>query len=130
MQEILLVHDQQESPVTRKSFLEMSGYQVTLATSGAQCLERLSQSVPALVLMDILIEGANGFDVCRTLRTRFTPAQLPVILGSMIYRSRVYRDEALTAGAQRYVLRPIKLDELVSLVNEVLEEQKSGSKAA
>jgi CheY-like chemotaxis protein len=44
---------------------------------------------------------------------------LPVVLCTHIYRSRIYRDEAVAAGAQRYVLLPVKLDELVGMIAEL-----------
>jgi len=120
MQTIHLVHDQQESAATRRSFLEMSGFRVVPIRSSRECLERIALEKPDLALIDVLIEGLNGFELCRRIRTTFEPAELPVILGSTIYRSRIYRDEALRAGAQRYLLRPVKLDELVRQISEVL----------
>lgn len=104
----------------RKHFLETSGYKVTALSSGAQCLSLLESRTPALVLMDILLEGPNGFEVCRTIRNRFSAEELPILLGSTLYHSRLYRDEASAAGAQGYVLRPIEPDDLVRLVNEVV----------
>ncbi|MFN0242123.1 MAG: response regulator [Planctomycetota bacterium] len=123
MQEIFLVHDQQESAAARKSFLEMSGYRVVLFDRGSDCIAELSKGLPGLVLMDILIEGPTGFDVTREIRERFTAQQLPVILTSTIYRSRVYREEAYACGAQAYILRPVKLEDLVQQVGEVLSHQ-------
>lgn len=129
MQEIFLVHDQQESAAARKSFLEMSGYRVVLMKSGAEVLEALEKRVPALVLMDVLIEGPNGFDVCRQIRARFVAQKLPILLSCTVYRSRIYRDEALAAGAQGYILRPVKLEDLVQEVGEVLSGQESAVEA-
>ena len=120
MQEIFLVHDQQESPGLRKHFLEMSGYKVTLLSSGADCMSLLEERRPALVLLDVLIEGPNGFEICRAIRARFPADEVPVVLGTAVYHSRLYRDEALAAGAQAYVLRPIDPDDLVKIVNEVV----------
>jgi len=119
MQHILFVHDFQESPLTRKNYLEMSGFQVTLMRNGHECLKALSREKPALVLMDVLLEGKNGFEVCRAIRERCSIAELPIILCSHIYRSRIYRDEAVAAGAQRFLLLPIKLDELLAHVTEL-----------
>ena len=120
MEEIFYVPDQQESPSVRKHFLEMSGYKVVQFASGAEVLEALEARTPALVLLDVLIEGANGFDVCRTIRNRRPAAEFPIVLTSGVYHSRLYRDEALAAGAQSYVIRPIDPDDLVKIVNEVL----------
>lgn len=130
MQEIFLVHDEQESAATRKSFLEMAGYHVTMMKSGTEVLEALDAQVPSLVLMDVLLEGLTGFDVCRQIRARFTAQRLPILLSCTVYRSRIYRDEALAAGAQGYILRPVKLEDLVAQVAEVLSRQSSPVQAA
>ena len=130
MQEIFFVHDQQESPVPRKDFLEMAGFRVTAMRSGAECFEALEQRTPDLVMLDVLLEGPNGFEVCRRIRERFTAAELPVVLGSMVYRSRVYRDEAFACGAQLYVVRPAKLDDLVAQIRTVLAARAAPTRTA
>ncbi|MCE9594084.1 MAG: response regulator [Planctomycetes bacterium] len=121
MKTILYVHDQQESPTPVASYLEMAGYQVEFAISGEQCIQRLAKGLPNVVLIDVLIEGRNGFEVCRILRKQFTAEQLPIILCSSIYRSRVYREEAMQAGAQLYVLKPFQFDALLQMVHELLD---------
>ena len=115
-QMIFFVHDFQESPLTRKHYLEMSGFDVTLMRSGDECVKAMAATKPALVLMDVLLEGKNGFEVCRAIRELAGAAEVPVILCTHIYRSRIYRDEAVAAGAQRFVLLPVKLDELLAHV--------------
>ena len=100
MKTILYVHDQQIGSTAVASYLEMAGYRVEFVSTGEQCLQFLSKELPSLVLMDILIEGKNGFEVCRMIRKKVPSDQLPIILASSIYRSRLYREEALQAGAQ------------------------------
>ena len=116
MQTIFLVHDSQESPAARKTNLELAGFEVVLMKSGEEVLKALTKVKPALVLMDVLLDGKTGFDVCRAIRERCSPGEVPVILCSSIYRSRIYRDEANAAGAQRYLLQPMKIEELVAQV--------------
>jgi len=127
MEEIFFVHDQQESPHPRKHFLEASGYEVTTFTSGIECLNLLAERRPALVLLDVLIDGPNGFDVCRTIRNRFPADELPIILSTGVYHARIYREEALACGAQSFVTRPIDPDDLVKIVNEVLAAYTSSA---
>ena len=124
MKTIYFVHDQLEAPFVRQHFLESAGYRVVAMESGERCLELLGSERADLVLMDVLIEGRNGFEVCRRIRKRFSPSELPVILCSEIYRSRLFREEALQAGAQRYLLKPVRLDELVAEVHAVLDETR------
>jgi len=117
MKKIFLVHDEQENPATRASFLEMSGYQVELMQSADECLQRIGAEEPDVVIMDVLLKGRTGFELCRQLRITYGPEELPIILMSMIYRARQFREEAMACGAQHYFLRPMKLDELVLAVN-------------
>ena len=123
-QEILFVHDLQESPVTRKNYLEMLGFQVTLVRSVDECLKVLAVRKPALILMDVLLEGQNGFQACRTIRERVNASEVPIVLCSHIYRSRIYRDEANTAGVGDRVLlmetRPLSKSKRWRLV-EILD---------
>lgn len=130
MQEIFFVCDHQESPDTRKNFLEMTGFQVTLMDSGEECLERLQKSRPALVLMEILLQGQNGFEMCRRIREKHPAQQVPVILCSGIYRARAYRDAALAAGAQRFLVLPVEFEALAEAVTQVLHEVRAPTAAA
>jgi CheY-like chemotaxis protein len=104
----------------RRHFLEASGYKVTALSSGAECSSLLEQRKPVLVLIDVLLEGPNGFEVCRTIRNRFSMEELPIILTTTVYHARIYREEAQSAGAQAYVQRPIDPDDLVKIVNDVV----------
>ncbi|MCK6447796.1 MAG: response regulator [Planctomycetes bacterium] len=121
MKTILYVHDKQGPPNATASYLQMAGYQVELCDSGEACLMRIKQGGLDLVLMDVLIEGKNGFDLCRLVRKQIASDQLPVILASGIYRSRIYREEAMQAGAQLYLLKPFQQHELVQVIHELLD---------
>jgi DNA-binding response OmpR family regulator len=83
-----------------------------------------------LVLMDVLLEGKNGFDVCRAIRERYTARELPIVLCSHIYRSRIYRDEAAAVGAQKYLLLPMKLDEMLDHVNQLVAQETPKARAS
>jgi CheY-like chemotaxis protein len=117
---IFFAHDQQEDPEARKKALEEAGYQVTLFENGEKMIAQLESELPALILMDILLQGPTGFDVCRRVRSLLDAGQMPIVLGSRIYRSRVYREEAAAAGAQRYIRYPVDLEEMVDVVREVI----------
>ena len=119
MKQIAFVHDQQESPAPRVQFLEQYGYQVNLFANVAECLDVIRQDKPDLLLLDILLEGENGFEFTRSVRRFYSSSDLPIILMSKIYRSRAFREEAKSAGAQAYFLRPVKLEELAREVQEL-----------
>jgi CheY-like chemotaxis protein len=130
MKTICIVHDGQESHLPRKHFLEMTGYRVLAYATGAACLEALERDRPDLVVLDILLEGRNGYEVCRELRTRASADELPIVLCSRIYRSSVFREEAHAAGAQAFLLLPMRLEEFAEAVGELLEGGTSAPREA
>jgi DNA-binding response OmpR family regulator len=123
MASVYFAHDQQESPTPRRLALELAGYEVSCFTNGVALLEALARELPDVVVLDVLLEGRNGFETCRSLRAKYAPASVPVILCTPIYRSRAHRDEAEAVGAQHYLLRPSRPEELVGLVNQLLAAQ-------
>ncbi len=80
------------------------------------CLTEVERSAPDLVVMDVLLDGPNGFEVCRRLRTRFDASELPILLCAGIFQSPEYACEASAVGAQEYLSSPLEARELVSKV--------------
>lgn len=119
MKTILFVHDRQGAAADTQQFLEQSGHEVIAVTNGDAALKSLERDLPSLVLADVLIEGMTGFDLVKRIRRQFKAADLPIILCSAIYRSRHFREEALTLGAQEYVLKPVKYEDLVARIGEL-----------
>ncbi len=123
MATVYFAHDQQESPSSRKLALELAGFQVSCFTNGVALLEALARELPDVVVLDVLLEGRNGFETCRTLRSKYTAELLPVVLSTPIYRSRVYKDEAEQVGAQHFLVRPCLPEELPRLVRQLADER-------
>lgn len=116
---IYFVHDDQEPPTARANFLEVAGYEVVTMNDPEELMARLAERKPDLVLLDCLLKRKNGFDVVREVRVRFEIEDLPVLLCSSIYTTRVYRDEAKAAGANLLLVKPMKLDDLLRQVQDL-----------
>lgn len=121
MRTIYFAHDQQENPESRKHFLELAGYVVRLFASWQTLEVALRQGPrPNLLLLDVLLEGKNGFDVAHAVSELVPERDFPIILCSHIYRMRPFREEALKCGAQDYLLLPIAPDEFLRRVNQAI----------
>ncbi len=120
MRTIFFAHDQQESPEMRKHFLELAGYVVKLLKNQRELIAAFKEGQPDLVLIDALLEGRNGFEAALELTQRFPERNFPIVLCSHIYRARPFREEALRAGAQDYLLLPIAPDEFLRRVNQAI----------
>lgn len=121
MRTILFAHDQQESPEPRKHSLEQAGYVVRLCASYAALEAALRQGPPPdLVLLDVLLEGKNGFEAAQAITELVPERGFPIVLCSQIYRPRPFREEALKSGAQDYLLLPMASDEFLRRVNQAI----------
>jgi two-component system sensor histidine kinase ChiS len=108
---ILIVDDEPVNLLVLRTFLNKIGYRVIEASSGPQALERLGESVIDLVILDIMMPGMSGYQVCARIRERFTPARLPVLL--LTAKNQV--DDLLQgyrSGASDFLTKPFQRDEL------------------
>ena len=108
---VLVVDDE---PAVRQSLeraLALEGYQVELAEDGRAALERLEDSCHDAVILDLLLPGIDGVEVCRRLRR--TGDRTPILM--LTARDRVQsRVEGLDAGADDYLVKPFALEELLA----------------
>ena len=106
-------------------FLRTEGYGVTVVSTAEQALAEAVRKVPDLVLIDLLISGAQGLRLCAELRQQF---DVPVLAISTFD----LRDEALEAGAAAFLKKPLEPLRLVSVVWDLLGQSaylRSGSAA-
>ncbi|MDO6704839.1 response regulator [Photobacterium sp. 1_MG-2023] len=119
--ELLLVVD--DEPVNLQvvtSFLRMSGFRVITAENGPQALQLLDTHQPDLILLDVMMPGMSGYEVCQQLRTRFTLIELPVIMLSALGQVQD-RVKGFEYGANDYLSKPFHKDELTARIRAHLQ---------
>ena len=113
---ILVVEDNEDLLVLFKLILESAGYQVETASNGKEALERLEDTDPQLVLLDIMMPEISGLQVSRTIKEQSNYQSLPVILVSAIDR---LKDELLAKSkADDIIYKPFDMDNLLTKVSE------------
>ena len=120
MKHILLAHDQVEGAALRRHFLECAGFRVSTVASSQECLSALAAELPDLAVIDVLVEGLNGFELCRQIRAKYGVADVPLVLGSELYSADVFRQEASRVGAQAYLVDPRDYDALLAAIQHAL----------
>lgn len=114
---VLVVDDDQKILNMMRRGLIFAGYEVETAESGELALERVLQQLPDIVILDVMLPGIDGLDVCRRLRAAET--RLPILL--LTARDRVPdRVAGLDAGADDYLVKPFAFDELLARVRALL----------
>jgi diguanylate cyclase (GGDEF)-like protein len=117
---ILVVDDINQNLSVIGSILEEVGYDTTFATSGEQALERVQMARPDLILLDLMMPGMNGLDVCEALKADLTLAELPIIFLTAS-QEKEHLLQAFDKGAVDYVTKPFNAPELLARVRTHLE---------
>lgn len=110
---VLVVEDEPQLRSMLTDNLEFEGYKVTAVASGEEGLAALSQQAFALVLLDVMLPGMSGFDVCQTVRARGTRVPIIVLTARTQEGDRV---KGLDLGADDYVSKPFSVRELMARV--------------
>jgi DNA-binding response OmpR family regulator len=124
MPEILVVDDDRDVAQSIELALRRRGFRVTLAYSGVEALKTLRRYRPDLVILDVLMPGMSGLEVCRRLRSDANSSDLPIIFLTARGQERD-RIEGLRAGADDYLSKPFNLEELFLRVKAVLRRYKA-----
>ncbi|MGH7360121.1 MAG: response regulator [Candidatus Methylomirabilales bacterium] len=103
-----------------KGLLERHGYQVTIAGTGEAGLEVARAHPPDLIMLDILLPGLNGFEICQQLRGDEGLRGIPVLMLTQMDDPKL-NERAFAAGAQMCMTKPLQADRLLSAVQMVLK---------
>ncbi len=118
-QTVLIVEDEQLLAEAIAATLDLGGLQTVIAHDGTQALSLARSLHPDLILLDVMLPGKSGIEVCATLKTDAKTSSIPVV---MVTAKAEKSDQAvgLAAGADAYVTKPFSPVKLIDLVKELL----------
>lgn len=117
---ILVVDDDPNSLDIVRTYLESRGYTVTTADNGKDALAKLEEVQPAIMLLDVMMPGMDGWEVARIVKNHPKYCNVRVIM--LTARSDFTdKHQGLRAGADDYLVKPIKLEDLGSRVERNLK---------
>lgn len=121
---VLVVEDEAALATMLRYNLEKQGFRVDEAVDGQEALTRISETQPDLVLLDWMLPGVSGIEVCRQIRRRPTTRDLPVIMVT----ARTEDGDAvrgLNTGADDYITKPFNMESLLARMRALL--RRSGA---
>lgn len=123
---ILVVDDEPAIRRTLRANLAARGYDVALAETGEDALEQAEAHMPGLVILDLMLPGMSGLEVCRALRA-LSPVPILVLSARGEERTKV---QALDQGADDYLTKPFGMDELLARVRALLRRPATAAVTA
>lgn len=120
---ILVVEDEESLSLLLRYNLESEGYQVDVSDRGDEAELKLRESVPDLLLLDWMLPGLSGIELCRRVRARDETRNLPVIMLTA-RGEETERIRGLSTGADDYVVKPFSVPELMARVKAMLRRAK------
>jgi DNA-binding response OmpR family regulator len=115
MKKILVVDDDEAILEAVALLLEDAGYSVDTTTKGEEARGKIKQFQPDIILLDMLLSGSDGRDICRSLKHDGIMKVIPVI---MIAAHPHIGRESLQCGADDYLPKPFDINDLLSKVNQ------------
>ncbi|GAB1420742.1 hypothetical protein MASR2M15_08590 [Anaerolineales bacterium] len=127
MTSILIIEDESQILEALSYVLEKAGYQVLTAQGGIEGLQKAQQSIPDLILCDIMMPGISGYEVLKELQNRSTTATIPFIFLTALADKRDLR-HGMSLGADDYLTKPFKNQDVIKAVQARLARQKLNEK--
>jgi two-component system nitrate/nitrite response regulator NarL len=121
---ILIVDDEPGFRALVASLLQRAGYATLEAATGEEALAKARVGQPSCILLDVLLPGASGYEVCRELRDEFGEA-LPIVFVTGERTEPADRVAGLLIGADDYVIKPFDPDELIARVRRHITRSAS-----
>jgi two-component system cell cycle response regulator len=119
MASILAVDDEPENLELLEAVLRPAGHTIRKATGGREALQAVEQEAPELILLDLMMPGVSGFEVCEMLRANERTARIPIIIVTALDQLPV-KERVLSLGADDFLTKPIQGVEVVARVEAML----------
>ena len=111
MKKVLIIDDDIDILESMKFILEEEGYMVHTVSSGKNLIQEVSSFNPEAILLDYLISGVNGMDICKELKNDDRTKEIPVIfISAHPHAKRV----SLDAGADYFLAKPFEIEEMIT----------------
>lgn len=121
---ILMIDDEQDILLPLKYRLESSGYDIRTATTGVEGLEKARKESPDLIVLDLMLPGLDGYQICGMLKHDRLYMKIPILILSARAQPKDI-ELGLKVGADAYVTKPFDLQELLLKIESLLAKNNN-----
>jgi DNA-binding response OmpR family regulator len=124
MKKVLVVDDQKDNIFVLQNRLQHEGYEILTAYDGETCIQIAEDESPDIILLDVMMPGMSGFEVCKVLTTSRKTNLIPIILVTALTEAEDLK-EGFQVGAFDYIKKPFNRIELIARVKAALRFRES-----
>lgn len=124
MKKVLVVDDQKDNVFVLKDRLQREGYEILEAYDGETCIKIAKSENPDIILLDVMMPGMSGFEVCKVLSATKSTELIPVLLVTALTEAEDLK-EGFQVGAFDYIKKPFNRIELIARVKAALRFRES-----
>jgi chemotaxis family two-component system response regulator PixH len=117
----LIIEDSLTEREIISHYLKQAGVMVSIATSGEEALAKLSDSLPDIIVLDVVLPGRSGFEICRELKTEAKTSKIPIIMCST-KSTDMDKFWGMRQGADAYIPKPIDREAFLRAVKQLINE--------
>ncbi len=122
MAKILFVDDEPDLIFLVTKMLKKEGYGVATAYSGEECLEILKKEKPDLILLDVMMQGIDGWEVCKKIKENKQTKNIPVVMLTVRTSDDSKRKSFDYAHCDAHIDKPFAREELIATIKKLLEK--------
>ncbi|MFQ5976353.1 MAG: PleD family two-component system response regulator [Candidatus Hydrothermarchaeales archaeon] len=120
MATIMIVDDEPHIRVITRKILEGEGYSTIEAADGGECLKMLKKEKPDLILLDVMMPGINGWEVCKRIKENRETSKIPTVMFTVRTSMDSIRKSLEYSRADAQINKPFEVDELIDKVQNLL----------
>lgn len=118
---VLIADDEPNIVLSLEFLMQQAGFEVRTVSDGEAALKAIASDVPDLILLDVMMPGKDGYEVCETVRANPEWSRVRIIM--LTARGRdIEREKGMALGADDYVIKPFATQELVAKVQAMFAE--------
>ncbi|MCA2001784.1 MAG: response regulator [Chloroflexi bacterium] len=120
MAKILIIDDDEQTTKLLEGMVKMNGHDAILLNNSADAVEAANSTMPDLILLDIMMPGINGIELCKIFHSTSTLKDIPVIIVSALNDIGSKKD-SFNAGAKDFITKPVLPKDLAQKMNALLK---------
>jgi DNA-binding response OmpR family regulator len=114
---VLVVEDDPEINAMVGAYAELCGFQYRPALNGARAMQQVREGTPTVVILDLMLPDADGFEICKTMRKDQSMQRVPIIILTALGGEK-NRQKGMACGATDYMTKPFDPDQLMKAIEK------------